>query len=64
MHSRYPHKAPGIKNSCKIASSCSTPNDDGNVADVADDDDDYMWYPVVNILSDNTIIIVVMILSS
>ena len=30
--------------------------------DVADDDDDYMGYPVVNI--DNTIIIVVIILSS
>ena len=26
MHSRYPHKTPGIKNSCKIARSCSTPN--------------------------------------
>ena len=25
MHSRYPHKTPGIKNSCKIARSCSTP---------------------------------------
>ena len=25
MHSRYPHKTPGIKNSCKITRSCSTP---------------------------------------
>ena len=26
MHSRYPHKTPGIKNSCKIARSSSTPS--------------------------------------
>ena len=26
MHSRYPHKTPGIKNSCRIARSCSTPS--------------------------------------
>ena len=25
VHSRYPHKTPGIKNSYKIARSCSTP---------------------------------------